>query len=110
MSTNQSLFGLGLVLVLAVGGALSSRFVASAQALEASSRELEAAHQELIKKERLAALGELSAVVAHEVRNPLAVVFNATAGLRRMQPGSADYLAGRVTREQARERVEVRQF
>ncbi|MDF2692437.1 MAG: Flagellar sensor histidine kinase FleS [Labilithrix sp.] len=82
-----------LVLVLAVGGTISSRFVASAQALEASSRQLEAAHRELLKKERLAALGELSAVVAHEVRNPLAVVFNATAGLRRTQPGTTDYLA-----------------
>jgi two-component system, NtrC family, sensor histidine kinase HydH len=82
-----------LALVLAVGGSITTRFVASARALEASSRQLEAAHHELLEKERLAALGELSAVVAHEVRNPLAVVFNATAGLRRVQPGSTDYLA-----------------
>jgi len=82
-----------VVFVLAVGGSITSRFVASARALEASSHELAAAQQELVKKERLAALGELAAVVAHEVRNPLAVVFNATAGLRRAQPGSADHLA-----------------
>lgn len=82
-----------LVFVLAVGGSITTRFVASARALEASSRELEAAHQALVQKERLAALGELSAVVAHEVRNPLAVVFNATAGLRRAQPGSPDHAA-----------------
>jgi signal transduction histidine kinase len=31
-------------------------------------------------------------MVAHEVRNPLAVVFNATAGLRKATPGSSDHL------------------
>jgi two-component system sensor histidine kinase HydH len=65
-----------VALVLVVGGSITARFVAS-------MRELAAAQQQLVAKERLAALGELSAVVAHEVRNPLAVVFNALAGLRR---------------------------
>lgn len=82
-----------LVLVLIVGGSITSRVVASARALEASSRKLEAAQTELVAKERLAALGELSAVVAHEVRNPLAVVFNALANLRRTQPGSTEHTA-----------------
>lgn len=80
-----------LVLVVAIGGVIVSRFLAAARALERSSHELEAAHKELVRKERLAALGELAAMVAHEVRNPLAVVFNATAGLRRAQPGSPDH-------------------
>lgn len=82
-----------LALVLIVGGSITSSFVSSARALEASSRQLEAAQSELVAKERLAALGELSAVVAHEVRNPLAVVFNALANLRRAQPGSAEHTA-----------------
>jgi len=80
-----------LVLVLAVGGMITTRFVASARALEVSSRKLSIAHEELVKRERLAALGELAAVVAHEVRNPLAVVFNATSGLRKATPGSSDH-------------------
>ena len=65
-----------IMLVLVVGGSMTTRFVAN-------MRELAAAQKQLVARERLAALGELSAVVAHEVRNPLAVVFNALAGLRR---------------------------
>jgi two-component system sensor histidine kinase HydH len=75
-----------LVVVCAVGGAVTTRFVASAVALRVSSKQLEEAQAELVKKERLAALGELSAVVAHEVRNPLGVFFNSLAALKREVP------------------------
>jgi two-component system sensor histidine kinase HydH len=44
---------------------------------------LEKTQQELVKRERLAALGELAAVIAHEVRNPLGVIYNSVASLRR---------------------------
>ncbi|MDD4004061.1 MAG: ATP-binding protein [Elusimicrobiaceae bacterium] len=44
--------------------------------VEARTRELKSAHEELIKKERLAAIGQMSSVVSHEIRNPLAVINN----------------------------------
>lgn len=80
-----------LVLVLAVGGSLVSRFLASARTLDETVARLAATQEELVKRERLAALGELAAVVAHEVRNPLAVVFNALAGLRKGPAASPDH-------------------
>lgn len=60
------------------------RFVAQTAALQLTSSRLALAQAELVKRERLAALGELSAVVAHEVRNPLGVLFNALSRLRRI--------------------------
>jgi signal transduction histidine kinase len=51
--------------------------------LSKAYRKLRAAQSALVRKQQLAAIGELSAVVAHEVRNPLAVIQNAVANLRR---------------------------
>ncbi len=54
-------------------------------ALARSYDDLRAAQDELVRKEQLAAIGELSAVIAHEVRNPLAIITNAVATLRRRE-------------------------
>jgi signal transduction histidine kinase len=52
--------------------------------LRKSYAELGLAQAQVIQQERLAALGEFSAVVAHEVRNPLGVIFNSLGSLRRL--------------------------
>ena len=57
--------------------------------LRSSHAELRVVQSELVTKNQLAAVGELAAAIAHEVRNPLAVIVNAVAGLRRA-PGSEE--------------------
>jgi signal transduction histidine kinase len=58
--------------------------------LTRSYEELRTAQAEIVRKEQLAAVGELSAVIAHEVRNPLAIITNAVATLRREGLGDDD--------------------
>jgi signal transduction histidine kinase len=58
--------------------------------LQRSYEELREAQRELTRKEQLAAVGELAAVIAHEVRNPLAIISNAVAGLGRREIGDED--------------------
>ncbi|MDQ3032141.1 MAG: ATP-binding protein [Myxococcota bacterium] len=87
----------GLVTVLTVGYVLLRRFVHAAGELEHRTNELARSYdelrrtqEELVRKEQLAAVGELSAVIAHEVRNPLAILKNAVSSLRRPTLTSAD--------------------
>lgn len=83
-----------LVLVVAVSYDLSQAFVRNA-------KDLAFAQEELVRQARLAALGEMSAVVAHEVRNPVAVIFNAVATLRK-RPADPEKLLGIVEEEAER--------
>jgi signal transduction histidine kinase len=59
--------------------------------LRRSYEELRTAQEELVKKEQLAVVGELAAVIAHEVRNPLAIIANAVAGLRKQAISREDH-------------------
>jgi PAS domain S-box-containing protein len=47
------------------------------------TRELKAAQEELLKRERLAVLGQLTAAVSHELRNPLGVIRSSAFYLQR---------------------------
>ncbi len=70
--------------------ATAAHFAAAVEAnrlfatLRSSYATLAHTQQQLVHRERLAAIGELAAVVAHEVRNPLGVIFNSVGAIRRI--------------------------
>jgi signal transduction histidine kinase len=81
--------------------------------LRRSCEDLARAQTELIRTERLASLGELAALVAHEVRNPLGVVFNVVSQLRKLippEPREAAQLVGILQQEANRLDRIVRDF
>lgn len=53
---------------------LDSRVADRTRELEAANRRLEATQQQLVMSEKLAAIGEITAGVAHEINNPAAVI------------------------------------
>lgn len=99
---------IGVLIALAAGMVLLRRFARSAVELQARTEALTASYDELrrtqevlVGKEQLAAVGELSAVIAHEVRNPLAILKNAVSGLRQraLSDGDRRVLLGIVNEE-----------
>jgi len=50
--------------------------------VEARTRDLQEAHEELVRNERLALIGQLAGGVGHELRNPLGAIGNAVYYLR----------------------------
>ncbi|MFN3325429.1 MAG: sensor histidine kinase [Bryobacteraceae bacterium] len=91
--TELSIFGIAGV----VAGFLTDRERRQRAKLEKTTRELEGVYQELRqnvdrlrKAERLSAAGQLSAGLAHEIRNPLASIAGAAGILRRGHASGAD--------------------
>ena len=93
-----------LIYGFGVADTLLVRYRRAAQELEVTANELRNAteeltnsylelsvvQEELFRKRQLASVGELAASIAHEVRNPLAVIANAAASLKRTSIGVAD--------------------
>jgi len=67
--------------------------------VEERTAELQAAQQRLLRQERLATLGQLTATVSHELRNPLGVINNAAYILKRKCAILADNVADDVDDE-----------
>lgn len=67
------------------------------QRVEARTQQLHEAQEQLVRRERLATLGQLAGGVAHEIRNPMGVIRNAVYFLQQVQDDSdedaADALA-----------------
>ncbi len=85
---------------LRTGEGLSIGYVVNFQDLT----DLKRLEQEVATKERMAALGRLSAAIAHEIRQPLTAMAGAVRELGRMLPLEEDekHLVGIVSRESER--------
>jgi signal transduction histidine kinase len=75
---------------VAIHGVLLRRFLTADEELERRTKELRGNHDALwfeqeqhVAREQLIGAGKLASVIAHEIRNPLAVLKNAASGLRR---------------------------
>jgi signal transduction histidine kinase len=78
--------------VLGMGPSLTERDFAAIQLFAAQLAACEVLRdisEDMARQQRLAGLGQLSTMVAHEVRNPLAVIFQAGRQLRRRLEGHA---------------------
>jgi len=73
----------------------TERYQHLAEQLSETNRQLERAQAEARRSERLAALGQLSAGLAHEIRNPLGVI-KGSAEMLNQKLGSADPLSAEL--------------
>ena len=102
-----------VLFLLSVSYALLDRFVRESSELRERTGELAEALEELrdsqrklVDREQLAAVGELSAVIAHEIRNPLAIIKNASTALRRDDTADGDRSTLRDILDEETERLQ----
>ena len=79
--------------ILSMFASLASQAILNArnyEQLEKQYEQLRKTQKELVKSERLALLGEMAAIVAHEIRNPLTAVKGFSQRMTRKAPGNAD--------------------
>jgi two-component system, NtrC family, sensor histidine kinase HydH len=91
----------------------TKRYQELAETLAETNRRLEQAQEEARRSERLAALGQMSAGLAHEIRNPLGVIKGSAEMLHQKLEGSnplAVELAGYISTETNRLSALVTRF
>lgn len=66
--------------------------------VEARTRELKIAQETLLKRERLVVLGQLTATVSHELRNPLGAIRSSAFYLQRQLPDPEEKVLKHLTR------------
>ncbi len=64
--------------------------IALAEKVQERTEELTKVHQELLKSEKMAVMGQLAGSVGHELRNPLGVISNAVYYLKLILPQAND--------------------
>ena len=90
-----------------------ARYQSLSETLEETNRQLRRAEEEARRSERLAALGQLSAGLAHEIRNPLGVIKGAAEMLSQKVANTlplASELAGYISSEVNRLNALVSRF
>ncbi len=116
LAINNIFFFLAAVLVNRLAEAnrqQAERYRHLAEELAETNRQLERAQADARRSERLAALGQLSAGLAHEIRNPLAVIRGSAETLERQLTGAdaiSVELAGYISSEVNRLNVLVSRF
>jgi len=56
------------------------------QRVQQRTQELNQAMEDLVKAERLSTIGQMASIISHEIRNPLAVISNATRLIKTVHP------------------------
>ena len=73
-----------------------ARYQALSETLEETNRQLQLAEAEARRSERLAALGQMSAGLAHEIRNPLGVIKGSAEMLTQKLRDAVSHLQGEL--------------
>ena len=87
-----------------IASALARSFNQMASSLELSTRELKKTYAELAQQEKLAAVGQMTASIAHEIKNPLGIILGSAqvvANSERpmeMREKAADFIMDEVER------------
>jgi two-component system, NtrC family, sensor histidine kinase HydH len=88
-----------LSIILLIVAALVSAIV---QNLRRKQEQLETTHEQLLHQEKLAAVGRFSSALAHEIRNPAAMISSSLATARTLEGADREQMLEIATKESSR--------